>query len=203
MGYLPIRTLQAMVPAPGQVNTYLVESASPDHAAIDRLDTRLEDMLGARGNQVTTMVRYVQRRDNVAQNASMTTAITVLGLLIVAISMVGLVNAITMGVIERTREVGMLRCVGARAGDVRRIFAVEGLTVALVGWLAGIPLGYLLARALISLTANVADTALAFTFPARNIGVTLVGAVILALLVLLAPLRRAVRLRPGDALRYA
>ena len=53
-----------------------------------------------------------------------------LGLLIVAISMVGLVNAITMGVLERTREIGMLRCIGARARDVRRIFATEGLVVA-------------------------------------------------------------------------
>ena len=67
----------------------------------------------------------------------LTTSVTVLGLLIVAISLVGLVNAITMSVIERTREIGMLRCVGARAKDVRRIFTVEGLTVAILGWLIG------------------------------------------------------------------
>ena len=41
--------------------------------------------------------------------------------------MVGLVNAITMSVLERTREIGVLRCIGARARDIRRIFAAEGL----------------------------------------------------------------------------
>ena len=54
-------------------------------------------------------------------------SITVLGFLIVAMSMVGLANAITMSIIERTREIGILRCVGARARDVRRIFATEGV----------------------------------------------------------------------------
>ena len=53
-----------------------------------------------------------------------------LGFLIVAISMVGLANAITMSVIERTREVGILRTIGARARDVRRIFAAESVAIA-------------------------------------------------------------------------
>ena len=54
-----------------------------------------------------------------------------LGLLIVAIGMVGLANALTMSVLERMREVGILRCVGARARDIRRIFAAEGLALTL------------------------------------------------------------------------
>jgi ABC-type lipoprotein release transport system permease subunit len=135
--------------------------------------------------------------------SSITTSIVALGMLIVAISMVGLVNAITTGVIERTREIGMLRCVGARARDVRRIFAVEGMTVAVIGWLLGVPLGWAMAHGLTSLTASVAKTDLTFTFPVSHVAITLVGTVALSLLVLLAPVRRAVRLRPGDALRHA
>ena len=88
-----------------------------------------------------------------------------LGLAIVAISMVGLVNAITMGVLERTREIGTLRCVGARARDVRRIFGVEGIVVALLGWLLGLPAGYLMARGMIALTASMVGIDLPFVFP--------------------------------------
>jgi len=40
-------------------------------------------------------------------------------------SLVGLANAVTTNVLERTREIGVLRCIGARARDVRRIFATE------------------------------------------------------------------------------
>ena len=51
--------------------------------------------------------------------------IALLGFLIVAISMAGLANTLTMSVLERTREIGILRTIGARARDIRRIFATE------------------------------------------------------------------------------
>ena len=201
--YLPLSTLQAVLHSPGEVNTYLVVSSSKDHAFIDRLNTRLEDTLGKHGAQITTQVAYVGRRDNVAFNASLTRSITVLGLVIVAISMVGLVNAITMGILERTREIGTLRCVGARARDIRRIFATEGLLVALFGWLLGLPVGYALARGIIALSNSAAKIDLeGSSFPTVNLAITLVGTIVLALLVLLAPPapRGAVQAGRGAAL---
>jgi len=201
--YMPLATLQKVLGTPGEVNTYWVRSRSPDHAFIDRLTTRLEDRLGAYGTPITTITWYDQKADNVAQNANITRSITVLGLLIVAISMVGLVNAITMGILERTREIGMLRCVGARARDIRRIFATEGLVVAVLGWLIGLAAGFALAYGMIELTSSAAKLDLTFVLPAVNVVITLVGTVLLAVLVLLAPVRRAVRFKPGEALRYA
>jgi putative ABC transport system permease protein len=201
--YMPLATLQAVLHTPGEVNAYMIVAASKDHGFVDRVNTRLEDSLGKHGAQVTTQVTYVAKRDNVAFNAKLTQAITVLGLVIVAISMVGLVNAITMGILERTREIGTLRCIGARARDIRRIFATEGMVVALLGWLLGLPAGYLLARGIIALTSSVAHIDLSFAFPTANLAITLVGTIVLSLLVLLAPVRRAVRFKPGEALRYA
>ncbi len=124
-------------------------------------------------------------------------------MLIVAISMVALITTLTMVVLERTREIGILRCIDAHASDVRRIFATEGLTIALAGWLIGIPLGFGLAHAVIALVENVFSQHLLFAFPALNIPLALIGTLILALLVIQIPLRRAVRFKPGEALRYA
>ena len=142
-------------------------------------------------------------REQVAANRSITTSVTVLGLLIVAISMVGLINSITMSIIERTREIGVLRSVGARARDVRRIFGTEGLVLAVTGWLLGVPLGYLLARALVWASSEAVGLDIAFVFPLEYVAIALAGTVILALAVMLTPLHRAVRLKPGGALRYA
>ena len=122
-----------------------------------------------------------------------------LGLLIVAFSMVALVNAITMAVLERTREIGMLRSVGARSRDIRHIFATEGLVVAVTGWLVGVPLGYAIGWA----AGEAVGLNIAFVFPLLYAGLALVGTLALALAVMLAPLRRAVRFKPGEALRYA
>jgi len=201
--YAPLASLQTILRSPGEVNTYWVVASSRQHRFIDRLTTRLEDTLAKHGAQITTQETYVAQRDNVKLNATLTQSITVLGLVVVAISMVGLVNAMTMAVLERTREIGTLRCVGARAGDVRRIFGVEGIVIALIGWLLGLAAGYLMARGMIALTGSLVGLRLPFVFPLVNLAVTLAGTIVLALLVLLAPVRRAVRFKPGEALRYA
>jgi putative ABC transport system permease protein len=120
----------------------------------------------------------------------------------VAISMIGLINAITLAVLERTREIGMLRCIDARARDVRRIFATEGLAVALAGWLIGVPLGFRFAHGIVMLSGDAVNQTVLFTFPLEDIPIALAGTPVLAILVMLLPLHRAVALSPGDALRY-
>jgi putative ABC transport system permease protein len=85
---------------------------------------------------------------------------------------------------------------------VRRIFTTEGVTLALGGWLVGIATGYLLDRFLVWMLKRVINVDVPVTFPPWNVAIALVGTVALALVVLLLPLRRAVRLRPGDALRH-
>jgi putative ABC transport system permease protein len=201
--FVPLKTLQSALGFPEAANSYWLTSTSDDHDAIDRLTTRVEDTLAAHGHQVLTNVMYDAREQQVAANATITTMITVLGLLIVAISMVALVNTITMAVLERTREIGMLRSVGARARDVRRIFATEGLALALAGWLLGVPLGFAFAHALVWATGEAVGLSIAFVFPLSYVAIALAGALVLALMVMFVPLRRAVRLKPGEALRYA
>jgi putative ABC transport system permease protein len=201
--YVPVTTLRSVLDQPTGVSAYWIKATSPDEALVDRTTTLLDDRLTALGYDVATEISYVMERDEIEANRTITTTIGVLGFLIVAMSMVGLANAITMSIIERTREIGILRCLGARARDVRRIFATEGIVLALVGWLLGIPLGYLLTRLIIWLVWEIAGVRLPFVFPLGNIWIALAGTLALALLVLLLPLRRAVRFRPGEALRYA
>jgi putative ABC transport system permease protein len=202
--FVPRETMRSFFGAsPAGADDYWVRTTSHDHAFVDRTTTRIEDALTANGYEVGTEIEYVGEADNVAQNRTVTTSIAVLGFLIVAISMVGLANAITMSVIERTREVGILRTIGARARDVRRIFAVESVAIACIGWLIGVPVGYVLERFLVWLVKREVNVEIAFTFPLRNVVLALVGTVLLALLITLLPIRRAVRYRPGAALRYA
>ena len=200
--FAPLQTVQQLLHR-DTVNGYLIRTTSRDHGAIDRTTTRVEDRLARAGYGVGTEVKYSQQQANVSQNKAISMAIGILGLLIVAISMVGLVNAITMSVLERTREIGVLRCIGARARQIRRIFTAEGLAVSLAGWLLGIPVGYALARMFSWLLLELVGIDFGFTFPPLNLLIALIGTVLLALVIMRLPLRRAVRLKPGDAIRYA
>jgi len=201
--FVPLTTMQSLLHTPGAINQYWIQTTSPNHHLIDAVNNRLQDTFAAHGLQLSTQVEYVAAANNVAQNRGLTTTITVLGLLIVLISMVGLINTLTMTVLERTREIGIMRCIGGHARDVRRIFATEGMTIALAGWLIGVPLGLGLAHALTTLTENAINVHLWFAFPIINLAIVLLATVILALLVMQIPLRRAVRFKPGEALRYA
>ena len=170
VAFTPVSTLQSLLGSPGVVNSYWVTTTTDDHGLIDRTSTRLEDTLAAHGNQTGTLVMYDVEEKTIAANAQITTATTILGLLIIAISMVALINTITMAVLERTREIGMLRSIGARSRDIRRIFATEGLVVAVVGWLAGVPLGYALGRAIGWATGEAVGLDIAFVFPLAYVG---------------------------------
>lgn len=200
--FVPLTTARALLGQPTGSRTYWVKMTSSDEAFVERTTTVLEDRLAALGYEVATEIRHVAERDEVNANRSITLTIAALGFVIVSISLVGLANAITTNVLERTREIGILRSIGARARDVRRIFTTEGVALALLGWLAGIPLGYALTRLLVWLIWQVLDVRIPVLFPALNVIVALVGTIFLALLVLYFPVRRAVRFRPGDALRY-
>ncbi|HSL65833.1 MAG TPA: FtsX-like permease family protein [Gaiellaceae bacterium] len=201
--FVPLTTLRALLERPSGTTTYWIETTSSRQDVVDRTAAAVEDRLAALGYEVGSEITYVAERDEIAANSSLTSTITVLGLLIVAISMVGLANAITTSVLERTREVGILRSLGARSRDVRRIFTTEAVALALGGWLLGVPLGYLLDRLLVRFIWEVIDVRLPVVFPPWNIAVALVGAVVLSLAITALPIRRATRLRPGEALRYA
>jgi putative ABC transport system permease protein len=201
--FVPLATMRGLLDLPTGAGAYWIRTTSSNHTTVDRTTALLEDRLAAIGYDIGNEIVYVATRDEVAANRVVTTSIAVLGFLVVAISMVGLASAITTNVLERTREIGVLRCIGARARDVRRIFATEGVVLALLGWLVGIPLGALLDRMLVWLLERIVNIEVPVRFPLANVPVALAGTLALALLVLILPVRRAVRFRPGEALRYA
>jgi ABC-type antimicrobial peptide transport system permease subunit len=86
---------------------------------------------------------------------------------------------------------------------VRRVFATEGLVLALAGWLLGIPFGYAIDRLFGWLVGQIFGFDMPVAFPPWNVPLALAGTIVLALLLMQLPIRRAVRFRPGEALRYS
>ena len=200
--YLPLSTFQDLL-GRENTNTLWVRSVSQAEPDIDRLAAAAEDELSAAGVPVRTEIHYVERDANLASNRVLVGVLAVMGIPIVLIGLIGLLSLMTMNIIERTREIGILRCIGARSRDIRRIFRTEAMVVAVAGWLLAIPLGWLIGRLLVWIVARLFNFgSLPFTFPLWLIPVALVGTVVLAALVVIAPVRRAARLRPDSALRY-
>jgi len=202
--FVPLTTVHGLITSvPPDANDYWVRTTSQDRTLIDATTTRIQDTLTAHGYPNNSEIKYVKLANEVASYGTITATLGVVGFLIVAISMAGLANALTTSVLERTREIGILRSIGARARHVRRIFATEAVALAAAGWLIAIPVGYVLDRFLVWMVKRVVNADIPFTFPLRYVVLALVGTIVLALLITLLPIRRAVRLHPGEALRYA
>lgn len=135
-----------------------------------------------------------------------------LGLFVVllAITMVGLLNTFRMILIERTREIGTLRAVGMQRNDVRNMFLYEALTLAVVGAVAGMILSTVLGAIGASIPFSSASLAfsifleggtLAFPFNLANVISVLAILTAGTLFSAYLPARQAARMRPADALR--
>ncbi len=169
---------------------------------VDRVAEDIRSVFAAAGSPVTVDVHYQEMAAAVAEDRVVVAVIQMFGLPIVAIGMIGLVSTMTTNVLERTREIGILRALGARARHVRRVFRAEGVALATAGWLIAIPVGYTLARVIVWFFGRAMHTSFSLVFPPWLPLAALAGAIVVARLTMRPPLRRAVRMRPGDALRY-
>jgi putative ABC transport system permease protein len=200
--YVPLRWLQQATGWADATNMLWLSMSPADEGAVDRSTNGVEDALSTAGYRVAPEKLYSLKAENKAANDAILNMIIVVGGVVVAIGMVGLVNAITMNVIERTREIGILRCVGARARDIRRAFAAESVVQAVVGWVIGLPLGFLLSWGLARLTLTIMGLEIATVFDVGTSLIVLAVTVVLAALIVIGPVRRATRINTGDALRY-
>jgi putative ABC transport system permease protein len=85
--------------------------------------------------------------------------------LVVIITMIGLMSTLTMNILERTKEIGMMRGLGSHSGHIRWVFGVEGFIMGLFGWVVGIPIGYFLRQYLANSMYDLIRFEVAFSFP--------------------------------------
>ncbi len=120
----------------------------------------------------------------------------VLGGIALVLASVGVFGVMSYSVSERTHEIGVRMSLGAQTGDILRMVLRSGMFLAALGLAIGLPIAFLMARALASLLFGV-EAADPFSF----IGLPVLLAAVAALACYL-PARRAARLDPLVALRY-
>jgi len=124
----------------------------------------------------------------------MTIILTIPGLIAMA-------NTMSINVIERTREIGMLRAGGATRGQIRRMILAESLMLSILGTLLGVAVGLFLSDFIIKAMV-VKGFKLSFYFPTSGILIALVVGILVGVLASLAPARKAARTQIVEALRY-
>jgi putative ABC transport system permease protein len=116
-------------------------------------------------------------------------------------SLIAILNTLAIGVMERTREIGMLRAIGATRSQIRRVIVAEALILAAIGTafglLAGLYLAYLTVQAMIA-----AGYPMVYAFPATGMLITIAAGLLFGVFAALIPARQAAGMNVVEALRY-
>jgi putative ABC transport system permease protein len=112
--------------------------------------------------------------------------------LAVVIAVIGIVNTLGLSVLERTREIGLLRAVGLSRSKLRRMITLESVAIALLGAVLGMVLGLVIG---IVLRQSLKDDLTELALPLNSLFVFLVVAVIFGVLAAIVPAIRASRMK--------
>ena len=126
--------------------------------------------------------------------------VSVLLLLSVFISFIGIINTLSLSVYERVRELGLLRAVGMARKQVKRMVRVEAVIVAILGAVVGVLIGIAFAWAMQRALDDVGINTLAIPVP--TLVIMLVIAALLGVVAAIIPAWRAARLNVLDAISY-
>ena len=131
----------------------------------------------------------------------------IFGSLALAVATLGIVNTLVMAILERRREIGVLKALGAADADVQQLFFVEAGVMGLFGGFLGVFFGWALGRAItfgtnVYLKRQALNPIELSSVPWWLILAGIVFAVLVSLAAGLYPASRAAKLNPVDALRY-
>jgi putative ABC transport system permease protein len=121
--------------------------------------------------------------------------------LLAAPALLGLANAMGINVIERTREIGMLRAVGAKRRQIRRMIVAESLLLSLMGIALGIVSGIMLSFVMTGVL-EFFGLRIPYDFPSAGVLTAIAAGLICGILAALIPARRASDLQIVAALAY-
>ena len=114
----------------------------------------------------------------------------------------GVVNTMTMNVLERVREIGMLRAIGMTRGQIGRMVLAEAAAMGVIGGTFGIGIGWLVSEDMVTGMSQGTSWQFNYIFPAAAFTSAAVTALVISQLAALYPLWRAGRLRVIEAIQH-
>lgn len=165
----------------------------------------VEKELIEEGYRVTALSKTVEQASKIFQGIQIVLA--TFGGIALIVSAIGMFNTMTVTLLERTKEIGIMRTIGASPNDVKYLFVSESIVVGFLGGVSGIVMGLA-----IGITVNLFLNFIAgqfggqavklFSFPLDFLAFIAIFSAAVGYLTGVFPARRASKLNPLDAIRY-
>ena len=175
----------------------------PEYAGA--VTARLRDLYdGRKMDMASSETVYETRKNAKDQFDTIVMLLLALAVVVAVVGGIGLMGALSISVVERTQEIGVLRAIGAKTRTILGMFVMEGVLQGLLSWAAAVPLSLLLARAVADAMGQVMfQTNLDYQYDWWAVGVWLALVSLVSALASLLPARSAAQVSVRQSLAYA
>jgi putative ABC transport system permease protein len=205
--FAPLDAVYEVTNKHNRATRLLVRTDGRDEAYLAALSGRLQTMFEAQNMDLElqgTGATFEDRQFADSQYAININMLLMLAVIVALVGGIGLMGALSISVVERTREIGVMRAIGARSRSIMTMFVLEGLLQGLISWLVAVPLsfviGYPVARQLGQTMLDI-DLDYSYSYPAVFIWLAIILAI--AVLASIVPARSATRISVRESLAYA
>lgn len=187
----------------GSVSRMLVQTGRHDAdtqaRTADELERRLDDAnLPISG----TLTQFDQKTRLADQLNILVTFLAIMAGLLAAVGVIGLTGTMTINVLESTREIGVMRSIGASHGSIFGIYITEGVVIAVMAWAIGAVLSYPFSIWLTDALGKAMSLPLSYTFSWSGIGIWFAAMTGIAVVASLLPSWRASQVSIRDAIAH-
>jgi putative ABC transport system permease protein len=167
---------------------------------IQLIDQHLED----RGYAVGMILDGNALRDNAGTGVNILVIfLLIMALLTALVGSIGLMGTMSLNVLERTREIGVMRTIGAVDLVVMQSVIIEGLVIGIITWFLAIGISYPISQALLDIIGQaMAGSTFALVFTPLGVVLWLAAVIVLSIIASVMPARNAARLTINEVLAY-
>jgi putative ABC transport system permease protein len=166
---------------------------------------RLKDIYKAQNMKVSFSTTVPETKETTENTFSITTTMLLaLAVIVALVGGIGLMGSLSISVVERVREIGVMRAVGARSGTIMGMFVMEGILQGLISWAIAVPLSFIIGQPLSNGLGQVLFQAnLDYQYNWGAVLTWLVIIVVISTLASILPARNATQISVRDSLAYS
>ncbi|GIK36196.1 MAG: hypothetical protein BroJett011_00290 [Chloroflexota bacterium] len=181
-----------------------VRTASSEAIFTDAVRDELVDRYTARNMDVLFNQTGNEERTSADSQFSITTTMLLfLAVIVALVGGIGLMGSLSISVVERTREIGVMRAIGARSRTIMGMFMMEGILQGLFSWLVAVPISIVAAASLAQLLGQAMfDANLDYQYNYQAVLIWLGIILVISSLASILPARNATQISVRDSLAY-
>jgi putative ABC transport system permease protein len=203
--YAPLETLYNRTKKYNRGSELLIRTTSTEAEFTATVTKNIKDFFESHSMKVVDSQTQAALRATNEWSFSITTSMLLaLSVIVAIVGGIALMGVLSIGVIERTKEIGVLRAIGARSPVILGMFVMEGIFQGCLSWLVSIPISFLASPSVASTLGHVMfGTTLDYQYNWSAVGVWLGIVVVISAVASLLPARSAIRISVRDSLAYA